>query len=72
MTEPALYGTLILLLPNIELHPRVAKREENTMKDFEKLGVFYLGKEYDLESKEFQEAPVLLKHASNDVFRASF
>ena len=31
------------------------------MKDFEKLGVFYLGKEYDLESKEFQEAPVLLK-----------
>ncbi len=31
------------------------------MQDFEKLGVFYLGKEYDIESKRLQEDMVLLK-----------
>jgi hypothetical protein len=31
------------------------------MQDFEKLGVFYLGKEYDMEEKNIQEELVLLK-----------
>ncbi|MDI9486172.1 MAG: DUF87 domain-containing protein [Bacillota bacterium] len=31
------------------------------MQDFEKLGVFYLGKEYDLEQKQLQEKLVLYK-----------
>jgi prefoldin subunit 5 len=31
------------------------------MQDFEKLGVFYLGKEYDLENKQLEEKPVLYK-----------
>ncbi|MFA5527456.1 MAG: DUF87 domain-containing protein [Peptostreptococcales bacterium] len=31
------------------------------MSDFEKLGVFYLGKEYDMEEKQLQEELVLLK-----------
>lgn len=31
------------------------------MSDFEKLGVFYLGKEYDMEEKKLQEELVLLK-----------
>ena len=31
------------------------------MQDFEKLGVFYLGKEYDVETKQLQEELVLLK-----------
>ena len=31
------------------------------MQDFEKLGVFYLGKEYDVETKEIKEDLVLLK-----------
>ncbi len=31
------------------------------MQDFEKMGVFYLGKEYDLEKKELQEDLVLYK-----------
>ncbi|HAA24718.1 MAG TPA: hypothetical protein DCE11_01175, partial [Ruminiclostridium sp.] len=31
------------------------------MRDFEKLGVFYLGKEYDLEEKRIKDELVLYK-----------
>jgi len=38
---------------------RIKKREGLRLNDFEKLGVFYLGKEYELEKKSLGQNPIL-------------
>lgn len=53
--RPATFTTYLLLL-HCEL-PRIAQR----MSDFEKLGSFYLGREYELAAGETSEKPLLYK-----------
>jgi polynucleotide 5'-kinase involved in rRNA processing len=43
----------------------LVRERRNIMQDYEKLGVFYLGKEYDLETRKVKDD--LLLYASKDL-----